>query len=323
MGKRHALITGGAGFIGSHLVDLLLEEKKWKITCVDNFDPYYTPVFKRQNIEQHINNPDFILIDEDICNKEKLNKKLNEKYDIIIHLAAKAGVRPSINNPLEYQKVNITGTQNLLEIAKERFIKQFIFSSSSSVYGINPKTPWSESENVLMPISPYASTKVSAELMGHVYSHLFPIRFIALRLFTVFGPRQRPDLAIYKFTDNIINDKEICMFGNGSTSRDYTYVQDVINGIRAAMDYDKSKFEIINIGNTQTITLLKLINALENIIGKKALIKKIQEQPGDVPVTFADISKAKKLLSYNPATDFIAGLKKFYTWFRNEKINYA
>ena len=240
--------------------------------------------------------------------------------DAIIHIAAKAGVRPSIENPLAYQRTNIIGLQLMLDFAKVSNIKTFVFASSSSVYGINNHFPWKEDEQ-LVPISPYAMTKLSGEMLGHVYSKLFDIRFLALRFFTVYGPAQRPDLAIHKFTKSIIQGIPINMYGDGSTSRDYTYVDDIVQGIIAATQYDQSDFEIINIGNNYAITLSELISAIEKITGKKAIINPMPEQAGDVPKTFADISKAKRLLNYEPKTNLATGLQKFYDWFReNETI---
>ena len=217
----HIIVTGGAGFIGSHLVDRLLLDN-YNVTVIDYFDPFYSRYLKECNIAEHRSNPKYRLLELDICNEQALLEHLSDTYDAIIHLAAKAGVRPSINNPTEYQRVNVSGTQSLLEFAREKGIKQFVFGSSSSVYGINPNVPWNESDHVLQPISPYAATKVAGELLGHVYSHLYGIRFIALRFFTVFGPRQRPDLAIAKFCKLIQEQKPIPFYGKGDTRRDYT-----------------------------------------------------------------------------------------------------
>jgi UDP-glucuronate 4-epimerase len=236
------------------------------------------------------------------------------QIDAIIHLAAKAGVRPSIENPLSYQQANVIGLQNMLDFARLKGIQQFVFASSSSVYGVNDHYPWKEEEK-LMPISPYASTKLSGEMLGHVYHKLFGIRFIALRFFTVYGPGQRPDLAIHKFTKNILAGKPIAMFGDGSTSRDYTYVDDTVQGIVGAIHYDKSGFEIINLGNHYTISLKELIAGIEKVTGKQAIIDQQPDQPGDVPRTYADIEKAKRLLGYDPQTQIGEGLKKFYEWY--------
>lgn len=265
-----------------------------------------------------ISNVDFSFVEGDIRNMNDL-LALSE-IDVIIHLAAKAGVRPSIQNPILYQDVNVSGTQNLLEFARKRNIKQFVFGSSSSVYGINENVPWDEEEK-LMPISPYASTKLSCEMLGHVYSHLYGIRFLALRFFTVYGPAQRPDLAIHKFFNSISKGQAIPVFGDGSTSRDYTFVEDTIQGIVAAIDYDQSDFEIINLGNHQTVTLSELIHAIEKICGKQANIDRLPEQPGDVPQTYANISKAQKLLNYHPKTELETGLLRFYEWYNDQRNN--
>ena len=319
----HILVTGGAGFIGSNLIRKLFQDNAGvKITCIDNFDPFYSADIKQFNIREFKSNPDFHFLYTDIAltTAGELSALIPETIDTIVHIAAKAGVRPSIQNPLAYQQTNVIGLQNMLELARERNMKQFVFASSSSVYGINDHFPWKEDEQ-LMPISTYAMTKLSGEMLGHVYSRLFGIRFIALRFFTVYGPGQRPDLAIHKFTKAILKGDPITMYGDGSTSRDYTYVDDTVQGILAAMKYDQSDFEIINLGNNYTISLQDLIVAIEEVIGKKAVIERYPEQPGDVPTTFADISKAKKLLGYNPQTKLNDGLKKFYEWFKeNEEL---
>lgn len=311
------LITGGAGFIGSNLIRSLFNSQPGiSITCIDNFDPFYSADIKQLNIREFKNNPDFHFLYNDIAttSPEELVELIDKPVDSIVHIAAKAGVRPSILNPLAYQKTNVIGLQNLLDFAKAKEIKQFVFTSSSSVYGINGNYPWKEDEQ-LLPISPYAMTKQAGEMMGHVYRKLFGIRFIALRLFTVYGPSQRPDLAIHKFTKAILKGEPITMYGDGSTSRDYTYVQDVVQGISSAIDYDKTGFEIINIGNNHVVSLKELIQSIEEVIGKKAIIEHLPEQPGDISKTFADISKAKKLLGYNPQTQLKDGLIKFYDWF--------
>jgi UDP-glucuronate 4-epimerase len=240
--------------------------------------------------------------------------ELPGEYDAIIHLAAKAGVRPSINDPVEYQQVNVEGTQNLLEFARARRIRQFVFGSSSSVYGVSPNVPWTEADSVLQPISPYASSKVSGELLGHVYAHLFGIRFLALRFFTVYGPRQRPDLAIHKFSRRILAGEPIPVYGDGSTRRDYTYVDDIVAGVIAALHYDASEYEVINLGNNHTVSLSELIAALETALGRKADVKRMEEQPGDVRQTWANTEKAGRLLGYHPATRLEDGLRRFAEW---------
>jgi UDP-glucuronate 4-epimerase len=311
--KKNILITGGAGFIGSHLIDFLLGSGDFKITCVDNFDSFYDPQIKRKNIETHLNNENFKLVEADITD-ENLSGKLDDEYDTVVHLAAKAGVRPSIKDPVLYQLVNVVGLQNILEIARQKLVKQFVFASSSSVYGINKNIPWKEADNELMPVSPYASSKIAGEWLGKTYNQLYGMRFIALRFFTVYGPRQRPDLAINNFSRKIINGEPINFFGDGSTLRDYTFVKDTVAGIISAMQYDKSNFEIINLGNNHPVSLIQLVNSLEKALNKKAILNKLPEQQGDVPVTYADISKAKKLLNYNPQTKLEEGLEEFIRW---------
>jgi len=313
----HYLVTGGAGFIGSHVVTRLLNgDKNTLVTCIDNFDPFYAREIKELNISGFRKESNFRMLNYDlgVTTAKQLGETVSEPIDAIVHLAARAGVRPSILNPLSYQQANVLGLQNLLDFAREKNIKQFIFASSSSVYGVNDHFPWREEEQ-LLPISPYAMTKLAGEMLGHVYSKLFAIRFIALRFFTVYGPGQRPDLAIHKFTKSILNDKSISMYGDGSTSRDYTYIDDTVQGILAACQYNQTNFEVINLGNNYSISLKELIKSIENVIGKKAVIEQLSEQPGDVPKTFADISKAKRLLSYEPTTKLDEGLRKFYKWF--------
>ena len=317
----HIVVTGGAGFIGSNLIKTLFRENAGIIiTCIDNLDPFYPVAIKQFNIREYKDNPNFHFLVNDLAvtSTEELITLIPDKVDILIHIAAKAGVRPSIKNPLAYQQSNVIGLQNILDFAKEKGVKQFVFASSSSVYGVNEHYPWKENEQ-LMPISPYAMTKLSGEMLGHVYSKLFNIRFIALRFFTVYGPGQRPDLAIHKFTKSILKGEPITVYGDGNTSRDYTYIDDIVQGIIAAMYYDKSDFEIINLGNNYTISLKELISALEEFIGKKALIEQYPDQPGDVPKTYADILKAKQLLGYNPQTQLKDGLEKFYDWFIQNK----
>jgi UDP-glucuronate 4-epimerase len=318
--KKHYLITGGAGFIGNHLVRALLDDKDLFITIIDNFDPFYSRAIKLLNTKDFEKHQQIVLFDRDLddLTSSELQKILTQKVDVIIHLAAKAGVRPSITNPLAYQHTNILGTQMLLDFAKETGVKQFVFASSSSVYGVNENLPWTENER-LQPISPYAMTKLSGEMAGHVFSSLYGIRFIALRFFTVYGPSQRPDLAIHKFIKSILTNQPITMYGNGSTSRDYTYVDDIVKGIVSAISYDKSLFEIINLGNNYAVSLKELIANIEEITSSKVSIDQQPEQAGDVPRTFADISKAKQLLNYQPTTKLQDGLKNFYNWFLENK----
>lgn len=313
---KNILVTGGAGFIGSHLVDKLLAENSWHVFALDNFNEFYSPEIKRANIAGHLQNPNYTLLEMDICNSESLQKIFSEnKFDAIVHLAAWAGVRPSLMNPKLYTNVNVNGTLNLLECAKEFGVKKFVFGSSSSVYGINSKVPFAEDDRIHQTISPYAATKAAGEFLCHTYSHLYDIRTICLRFFTVYGARQRPDLAIHKFSKLITEGKPIQMFGDGTTRRDYTFVDDIIQGVRAAIDYDKANYEVFNLGESQTIELRELIEVLEENLGKKAVIERKPMQPGDVPITFADISKAKELLGYNPTTKIREGIPKFVEWF--------
>ena len=331
------LLTGCAGFIGSHTLDRLLADGH-QVIGVDNFDPFYDRALKNANIAAHADNPNFELIEADLAEPETYTKlkflaeglfdqssvithhsssvKDAPLFDAIIPLAAKAGVRPSIEDPAGYQRANVIATQNLLEFAKEEEVQQFVFASSSSVYGVNPNVPWCEDDHVLQPISPYASTKVSCELMGHVYSKLYGIRFLGLRFFTVYGPRQRPDLAINKFVRLIEAGEPIPVFGDGSTRRDYTFIADIVEGILGSLHYTGSKFEVINLGNDQTVTLSEMIETIEAVVGKKAIIDRQPQQPGDVPQTWAEVSKAKELFNYAPTTTFKDGVAKFYDWWK-------
>jgi UDP-glucuronate 4-epimerase len=315
----HVLVTGAAGFIGSHVVDSLLADSH-DVTGLDNFDPFYDRQTKELNIREHRANRRYRLIEADLRDTEALVRHLTGPFDAIIHLAAMAGVRPSIEAPLTYQDVNVRGTQNLLELAVRQKIRHFVFASSSSVYGVNPRVPWREDDFVLQPISPYASTKVSGELLGHVYSHLYGIRFVALRFFTVYGPRQRPDLAIHKFANLMTAGRPIPVFGNGSTRRDYTYVDDVVAGVRGALDYDRSQYEVINLGNNATVTLIEMIHGIEEALGKRATIDWQPEQPGDVPQTWASVTKARDLLGYNPRTPFAEGVRRFAEWYVRSSV---
>jgi UDP-glucuronate 4-epimerase len=320
MHPRKILVTGGAGFIGSHLVDTLLAEGGWHVTVVDDLNDFYSPDIKRANLQPANGDPNFELVELDIRSSEKLREVFDRReFDCIVHLAARAGVRPSLCHPKLYAETNINGTLNLLELARDFEVKQFVFGSSSSVYGINSKVPFSEDDRIHQPISPYASTKAAGELLCHTYSHLFDIRTVCLRFFTVYGARQRPDLAIHKFSRLISEGKPIQLFGDGTTRRDYTYIDDIIQGVRAAMDYDGSKHDIFNLGESQTVELNRLVELLEKNLGRKAEIDRQPMQPGDVPVTFADVSKAKRLLNYNPTTKIEEGIPKFVEWFQESK----
>ena len=314
---KNILITGGAGFIGSHLVDHLLAEGGWRITVVDDFNDFYDPAIKRENLSARLANTNFKVVEADIRNQETLSQVFSDaNFDCLVHLAARAGVRPSLKEPRLYVETNVNGTLNLLELARAHGVKQFVFGSSSSVYGSNAKVPFSEDDPIFNPISPYAATKAAGELLCHSYAHLYDMRIVCLRFFTVYGARQRPDLAIHKFAKLISAGWPIPVFGDGTTRRDYTYIDDIIAGLRAAMDYDQSKYEVINLGESRTVELRELIGLLEQALGRQAEIDRQPLQPGDVPQTFADISKARRLLGYDPQTQIEKGIEKFVEWFK-------
>jgi UDP-glucuronate 4-epimerase len=312
-----AVVTGAAGFIGSHLSERLLHDG-WTVVGVDNFDGFYDPRVKRRNITGCLSHRDFQLIEGDIRDKTAIEKAIADDTDVVVHLAAKAGVRPSIAEPALYADVNINGTVVLLEIAKERHIGRFIFASSSSVYGNNRKVPFAENDNVDFPISPYAATKKAGELICHTYHHLHGIAINCLRFFTVYGPRQRPDLAIHKFARLIEAGKPVPIYGDGAMMRDFTYIDDIISGTIAAID-KCTGYEIYNLGESQPISVNDLVAELENALGKKAIKEYLPPQPGDVDRTYADIAKAEKYLDYRPATNIQAGLARFVTWLRQEQ----
>lgn len=315
------LITGGAGFVGSHLIDKLLS-LGYKIINVDNFNDFYDPKIKENNIKDHFEYPNqYRLIRDDITKLPFLNGLLNsEKVDAIVHLAARAGVRPSIENPYQYQVDNVIGTQNILDFAKEKGINNLVLASSSSVYGNNPKTPFSETDNVDNPISPYAATKKANELQGYTYHHLFGMNIIMLRFFTVYGPRQRPDLAIHKFARLMLEGKPIPFFGDGSTSRDYTYIDDIVQGIIYSLKYNdnhKNVYEVINLGNNKPVTLKEMVNTIEVNLKLEAKLDMQPMQQGDVNITYANIQKAQNLLGYEISTPFSDGIKKFIPWVKS------
>ena len=312
------LVTGGAGFIGSHLVERLLGEGGWRVEVVDDFNDFYDPALKRRNVAPHLSRPGFRLHEADIRDRAALDRLFRDApFDCVVHLAARAGVRPSLAEPLLYAETNITGTLNLLELAREHRVRQFVFGSSSSVYGENEKVPFSEDDPVNRPISPYAATKAAGELLCHTYSHLWGLRCVCLRFFTVYGARQRPDLAIHKFARLISAGRPVPVFGDGTTRRDYTYIDDIIAGVRAAMDYEATGFEVINLGESRTGSLSELIGLLERELGREARVDRQPLQPGDVPQTFADIEKARRLLGYNPQTEIEDGIRRFVEWFRS------
>jgi UDP-glucuronate 4-epimerase len=311
---RHVLVTGAAGFIGSYVAEALLRDGA-RVTGVDSFDDFYSSVIKRSNVEQAAAHSAFELVEADIRDEARMERLFSRGVDAVVHLAARAGVRPSIENPMLYQDVNVRGTCVLLEAARKHGVKRFVFASSSSVYGNNPKAPFSESDNVDHPISPYAATKKAGELICHTYHHLFATDITCLRFFTVYGPRQRPDLAIHKFARLIEAGKSIPMFGDGSMRRDYTYVQDIVAGVLAALERCDG-YHIYNLGNSSPVSLSELIRSLEQVMGKKAQIERLPTQAGDVERTFADITAARRDLGYEPKTDFAAGLKAFVEWMR-------
>ncbi len=314
------LVTGCAGFIGSHLTEKLLSQGHCVIG-IDNFDNFYSSTIKKKNISKVKDNTNFHFHELDLSKKEQLNK-LNESTDVVIHLAAKAGVLPSIKAPAEYIQHNIVATNNLLEWIASHGILKFVFASSSSVYGNNTKIPFSESDNVDSPISPYAFTKKSCELMNHTYHYLYNIDIVNVRLFTVYGPRQRPDLAIHKFVKKIDEGKPIEMYGDGKTSRDYTYVDDTIDGLMKMIDYIQNHnkvFEIVNLGNNHPVELKYLIGVIYKLMNKQENIIKLSEQKGDVTITYADISKAQKMINYAPKYKIEDGVKKFIEWYYGEK----
>ncbi len=316
MRKQRFLVTGGAGFIGSHLVDRLLAADPARVVVIDDFNYFYNPEIKQANIAAHLKHPAYRLVRADICDYEKLSQVFREEvFDAIIHLAARAGVRPSLAAARLYEQTNIAGTLNLLDLAQRNGIKRFIFGSSSSVYGPAATPPFCE-DAPLAPISPYAATKAAGELLAHTYSHLYGMQIVCLRFFTVYGARQRPDLAIHKFARQIAGHKPIPVYGDGSSERDYTYIDDIISGIVGALNYNATPFEIINLGESQTVTLARLIELLEEALGEQAIIDHQPPQPGDLPRTHADISKAKRLLGYNPTTPVEVGIRKFVEWFR-------
>ena len=307
------LVTGGAGFIGSHLVEKLLATGH-EVSILDDFNDFYDPQIKRANVEAVAGDAPIHRID--LRDSGAVNLLFHrEKFDAIAHLAARAGVRPSIQQPQLYYDTNVGGTLHLLEAARLTGIERFIFASSSSVYGVSKTVPFSESLHLTQTISPYAATKIAGEFLCSTYSHLYQMRIVALRFFTVYGARQRPDLAIHQFTKKIHAGEPIDQFGDGTTRRDYTYIDDIIQGVMAAFDYQGPLFDIFNLGESDTIQLKDLIAAIEKTLGRKAKIHQLPEQPGDMPVTCADISKAKKLLGYNPTTPLGVGLPKFVDWF--------
>ncbi|MBP8822534.1 MAG: GDP-mannose 4,6-dehydratase [Flavobacteriales bacterium] len=326
--ERHTIITGGAGFIGSHLVDKLLAEEVGPVTVIDNFDPFYPRASKEANIAAHRGNPAFRLVEGDLLEDAVLEQALGmhpAAVTTVVHLAAKTGVRPSINHALDYHRVNVTGTLKLLEKARAHRIAHFVLASSSSVYGEHPQVPWKESLRDLRPISPYAATKLAAEQFTQVYARLHGLHTTVLRFFTVYGPRQRPDLAIHAFFRKVHEGLPIQRFGDGTSCRDYTYVADIVNGMHAAMQRPlhhadgQGAFDIFNLGNSETVALRDLIAAIEQQCGRQAVIDALPEQPGDVPRTFADVAKAGAQFGYKPTTHLAEGLGHFARWYEEQR----
>ncbi|MEX2569752.1 MAG: GDP-mannose 4,6-dehydratase [Gemmatimonadota bacterium] len=315
------LVTGGAGFIGSHLCERLIA-RGHDVVAVDNFDPFYDPAIKRENLAALAGDPRFTLVEADIRDPEALLAGVRaagvDSCEVIVHLAARAGVRPSLEQPVEYSRTNLDGTTAVLELARALGTRRFVFGSSSSVYGNNEKVPFAEADPVDYPISPYAATKRGGELICHTYHHLYGISTVCLRFFTVYGPRQRPDLAIHKFARLMAEGRPIPLFGDGSMKRDYTYIDDILQGVEGAIDFtasDEPRFEIINLGESRTTTTADLIQLIARGLGVEPVIDRQPVQPGDVERTYADISKARRLLGYDPTTPVEEGLPKFIEWF--------
>jgi UDP-glucuronate 4-epimerase len=311
------IVTGCAGFIGSHLSEKLLNIG-YKVIGIDNFDPFYEISVKKSNLSHFVKHPNFSFLELDLANREVLFEQVPEHAELIVHLAGKAGVRPSIEDPQGYITANVVATQNILDLMKDRNIRKMAFASSSSVYGNCKETPFHEGMDVSLPISPYAATKKTCELINHTYHYLHGLDIINMRFFTVFGPRQRPDLAIHKFTKLIREGKQINMFGDGSTARDYTYIEDILAGIVGAIHYlleNDKVFETINLGNNHPVLLRDMIAAIYDATGEKPNINQMPMQPGDVDITFANISKARQLFGYQPIFDFKEGVKRFVEWY--------
>jgi UDP-glucuronate 4-epimerase len=312
------LVTGGAGFIGSNLCERLLQQGN-SVWAFDDLNDFYSPVRKHRNLRELREHKRFTFVEGDLRDKAAVENLFSSvRFDQVIHLAARAGVRPSIEDPALYLNVNVLGTAHLMEAARARKIKKITIASSSSVYGVNSKVPFSESDPIFQPISPYAASKLACEALGHVYHHVHGMDIVMLRFFTVYGPRQRPDLAIHKFAGLIEEGKAIPVFGDGSTARDYTYVSDTLDGIIACTRKEFG-YQIFNLGESQCVKLSRLIELLEQTLGKKAIINPLPHQPGDVPLTYADISKAEKMLAYHPRIKIDEGIKLFVDWFKRDR----
>jgi UDP-glucuronate 4-epimerase len=309
------LITGGAGFIGSHTTEALLKRGD-EITILDDLNNFYDPAIKKRNLAEIEQRGSVKFYQADIRDAAKLAEIFaSEKPEAVIHLAARAGVRPSLNDPVLYEEVNVIGTLHLLELCRQYPVKNFLFGSSSSVYGINSNLPFSEDDPIAQPISPYATTKRSGELLAFNYSYLYNVPITCLRFFTVYGPRQRPEMGIHKFTQNILNDEVVEIYGNGESSRDYTFVDDIVAGLLAALDRPQP-FTIFNLGNSSPVTLNSLIESIEEATGKTARREYLPDQPGDVPTTYADIRRARRELDFMPLVDLKTGLRRFLEWYQ-------
>jgi UDP-glucuronate 4-epimerase len=318
MPSKSVLITGVAGFVGSHLAEALLARGD-TVAGLDCFNDYYDPAIKRRNIAAAMENPGFSLHTLDICDEPALRALVeNLKPDVVVHLAARAGVRPSLEDPNLYHRVNVIGGQHILDACRDFGVGNLVFASSSSVYGGSTAVPFREDDPVMRPISPYAATKRMNELQAHVYSHVYGLNVSMLRFFTVYGPRQRPDMAIHKFTKAILAGEPLPMFGRGDTIRDYTYIDDIIHGVVRCVD-TPYRYEIFNLGEHHTTSLKELIALVENACGKKAVIRHLPAQAGDVEITYADIAHARELLGYNPQTGMEEGVAKFVEWYRGQK----
>jgi UDP-glucuronate 4-epimerase len=314
------IVTGGAGFIGSHLARALLARGE-SVAVIDDFNAFYDPKLKRENVEPHLDNPNFTLHELDIRDLDAVRKAIEaERPEVVCHLAARAGVRPSIEEPILYEEVNCLGTLNILESVKGLGLKNFVFAASSSVYGLNSKSPFSEEDPITMPISPYASTKRAGELMAFTYSHLYDIPVTCLRFFTVYGEAGRPEMAVANFTRHIYDGTVLEVYGDGSAVRDFTYIGDIIDGVIGSV-YKPFKYEIINIGGSKTIDVSGLISTIEDKLGKKAKIKYLEAAPGDVPLTYADVSKAGSLIGYAPKVSVDEGVERYVKWFLEREAN--
>ena len=314
---RTVCVTGGAGFIGSHLVDRLLAAGD-RVVVLDDFDDFYDPREKERNLASHQDDARLAVLREDIRDRDTVAAAFDRhRPEVVVHLAARAGVRPSLADPVGYADVNVTGTAVLLDAARRAGVRRFVFGSSSSVYGLNAKVPFSEDDPLDHPASPYAATKIAGEALVRAFCHLYGFEAVALRFFTVYGPRQRPDLAIRKFAERILRDEPIELYGDGTSSRDYTYVDDIVDGVIAAMEVPLARFEVVNLGGASPVQLSTLVAKIERALERPARIVRLPDQPGDVPRTYADVGRAERLLGYRPRVDLDEGLARFVRWLRD------